>query len=164
MLGAVKFLFPNDHNVYMHDTPARGLFEQPIRAYSHGCIRVHEPMKLAALLLKRDREWAESRVEKFIEEQVELATEQWIGLRQKIPVHLEYVGAGVSEKGEIAFFGDIYRLDREALAAKEAVFAAAIAAAKAKGAGTTAADGAGSGDGSGNGDGSGSGERTGSGR
>ena len=164
LLGAVKFLFPNDHNVYMHDTPARGLFEQPIRAYSHGCIRVHEPMKLAALLLKRDREWAESRVEKFIEEQVELATEQWIGLRQKIPVHLEYVGAGVSEKGEIAFFGDIYRLDREALAAKEAVFAAAIAAAKAKGAGTTAADGAGSGDGSGNGDGSGSGERTGSGR
>ena len=156
LLGAVKFLFPNDHNVYMHDTPAKGLFEQPIRAYSHGCVRVQEPMKLAALLLKRDREWAESRVEKFIEEQVELATEQWIGLRQKIPVHLEYVGAGVSEKGEIAFFGDIYRLDREALTAKEAVFAAAIAAAKAKGAGTVAADGSGSGEGLGSGEGTGS--------
>jgi murein L,D-transpeptidase YcbB/YkuD len=157
LLGAVKFLFPNDHNVYMHDTPARGLFDQPIRAYSHGCVRVQEPMKLAALLLKRDREWSEKRVEKFIEEQVELATEQWIGLRQKIPVHLEYEGVGVSEKGEIAFFGDIYRLDRDALATKETVFAAAIAAARAKGAGAPEAVGSGSGDGSGGGDGSGSG-------
>lgn len=145
LLGAVKFLFPNDHNVYMHDTPAKGLFDQPIRAYSHGCVRVHEPMKLAALLLSRDRDWSEKRVQKFIDEQVELATEQWIGLRQKIPVHLEYEGAGVSEKGQIAFFGDIYRLDRDALAAKEAVFAAAIAAAKAAGAGTNAPDGSGSG-------------------
>jgi murein L,D-transpeptidase YcbB/YkuD len=157
LLGAVKFLFPNDHNVYMHDTPAKGLFDQPIRAYSHGCVRVHEPMKLAALLIKRDREWGDKQVEKFIEEQVELATEQWVGLRQKIPVHLEYEGVGVSEKGEIAFFGDIYRLDRDALAAKEAVFAAAIAAAKAKGAGAPEAVGSGSGDGLGSGDGSGSG-------
>lgn len=154
LLGAVKFLFPNDHNVYMHDTPAKGLFDQPIRAYSHGCVRVHEPMKLAALLLKRDREWADKQVEKFIEEQVELATEQWIGLRQKIPVHLEYEGVGVSEKGEIAFFGDIYRLDRDALAAKEAVFAAALAASKAKGAGATNAEGSGGGAGSGQGTGS----------
>lgn len=158
LLGAVKFLFPNDKNVYMHDTPARGLFDQPIRAYSHGCVRVHEPMKLATLLLTRDREWSEKQTEKFIEEQVELATEQWVGLRKKIPVHLEYEGVGVSEKGEIAFFGDIYRLDRDALAAKEAVFAAAIAASRAKGAGTGAGSGAGSGDGSG------SGERTGSSR
>ena len=157
LLGAVKFLFPNDHNVYMHDTPAKGLFEQPIRAYSHGCVRVHEPMKLAALLLTRDRKWSERRVEKFIEEQVALATEQWIGLRQKIPVHLEYEGAGVSEKGEIAFFGDIYRLDRDALAAKEAVFAAAIAAAKATGAGANDSGWAGSGEGSGSGEGTGSG-------
>ncbi len=151
LLGAVKFLFPNDHNVYMHDTPAKGLFDQPIRAYSHGCVRVHEPMKLAALLLSRDRDWSEKRVQKFIDEQVKLATEQWVGLRQHIPVHLEYEGVGVSAKGEIAFFGDIYRLDRDALAAKEAVFVAAIAAAKARGANAGIGEGSGSGEGSGGG-------------
>ena len=160
LLGAVKFLFPNDHNVYLHDTPAKGLFEQPVRAYSHGCIRVHEPMKLAALLLKRDRKWSDKRVEKFIEEQVALATEQWIGLNRPIPVHLSYEGVGVSEKGEIAFYGDIYRLDAAAIPAKEAAFAAAVAQAKAtgfrpRGFGAAEGSGEGSGEASGSGDGSG---------
>ena len=154
LLGAVKFLFPNDHNVYLHDTPAKALFDQPVRAYSHGCIRVHEPMKLAALLLKRDRNWSDKRVEKFIEEQVKLATEQWVGLNRTIPVHLEYEGVGVTDEGQIAFYGDIYRLDVEALAAKEALFESAIAAARAA---LPRADGTGSGDGSGDGSGSGSG-------
>ena len=62
VLGVVKFRFPNKHDVYMHDTPDKKLFEASVRTFSHGCMRVRDPMKLAELLLAEDKEWPASRV------------------------------------------------------------------------------------------------------
>ena len=62
MLGVVKFLFPNKHDIYMHDTPQRELFEQPRRMYSHGCMRVQNPGRLAEVLLAEDKGWPAEQV------------------------------------------------------------------------------------------------------
>ena len=62
MLGDVKFMFPNSHDIYMHDTPERNLFGKSFRALSHGCMRVEEPRKLAEILLGEDKGWSPERV------------------------------------------------------------------------------------------------------
>src|SRR5690606_18644264 len=61
-LGLVKFLFPNSHSIYLHDSPAKSLFDESARAFSHGCIRVQEPLKLAKFLLKNKPEWDENSI------------------------------------------------------------------------------------------------------
>lgn len=112
-LGQVKFLFPNEHDVYMHDTPSRNLFSRPVRAFSHGCVRVHEPLDLARLLLSRDMGWSESRAEDFIEEQLLEGTEQWVNLRTPLSIHIEYYTVRGDENGRMHFLADIYRYDRQ---------------------------------------------------
>jgi murein L,D-transpeptidase YcbB/YkuD len=104
-LGAVKFLFPNKHAVYLHDTPSKGLFNERVRMFSHGCMRVRNPIKLAEILLQEDKGWSESKVDGLIENGPE---ENEIGLTQPIPVHVTYFTASVSKDGEVQAFNDVY--------------------------------------------------------
>ena len=105
VLGQVKFLFPNKHAVYMHDTPSKHLFDNPVRAYSHGCMRVRNPVRLAELVLMHDKGWAPEKVQGLIEDGPE---DNKIALDNKIPVHVTYFTAVPDENGKIRSFADIY--------------------------------------------------------
>lgn len=113
-LGQVKFLFPNEHDVYLHDTPTRRLFDRTMRSFSHGCVRVDQPMDLAHLLVKRDRGWSDAQTAAYIERMMNTGTEQWMSLQRLIPIHIEYYPVTGSDSGRIEFLADIYRYDREA--------------------------------------------------
>jgi murein L,D-transpeptidase YcbB/YkuD len=105
-LGSIKFMFPNRHDVYMHDTPERGLFARSFRGLSHGCMRVAAPLRLAAILLAQDKGWSEQQVEGLLNggtSEVQLTT--------RIPVHMTYFTAMVDRQGELQTFGDLYGLD-----------------------------------------------------
>ncbi len=106
-LGHVKFLFPNAHNVYLHDTPADNLFGKPTRAFSHGCIRVEEPEQLAKYVLRDYPEWDEPA----IGEAMHSGNEKHVKLREKIPVHIVYFTSWVDENGGLHFQPDIYGYD-----------------------------------------------------
>lgn len=121
-LGRVKFLFPNNHSVYMHDTPDKYLFKHPFRAYSHGCIRVQNPMKFANYLLDLDGRWKDrERTEDKDERQEKLDEwfakdgETWVNLRKNLPVHIEYYVVRVDDEGHANFLADLYRLDKPRL-------------------------------------------------
>lgn len=107
VLGVVKFMFPNKHAVYMHDTPTKHLFAKPVRAYSHGCMRVRNPQRLAELLLAKDSGWSKGRVSKAVQSKVHRP----VKLQKPIPVHVTYFTARVSEKGKVRYFGDLYGHD-----------------------------------------------------
>jgi murein L,D-transpeptidase YcbB/YkuD len=102
-LGYVKFLFPNAHDIYMHDTPTRKLFEENKRAFSHGCIRVENPRELAVRVLG----WTREEVDAVIE----TGANQSFSLDSKIPVHINYFTAWPDANGKIAFFADSYGRD-----------------------------------------------------
>jgi murein L,D-transpeptidase YcbB/YkuD len=107
-LGSIKFMFPNKHDVYMHDTPAseRDLFAKSYRGLSHGCMRVSEPLRLAVILLARDKGWSEQQVGSLLNGgtlEVKLTT--------PIPVHMTYFTAMVDRQGNLQTFGDLYGLD-----------------------------------------------------
>jgi murein L,D-transpeptidase YcbB/YkuD len=107
-LGHVKFLFPNEYNVYLHDTPADNLFARPGRAFSHGCIRVEEPEALAKYVLRDDPAWTESRIVTAMHS----GDEQHVKLKAPIPVHIVYFTAWVDDNGGLHFQPDIYGYDR----------------------------------------------------
>ncbi|MGM0555126.1 MAG: L,D-transpeptidase family protein [Myxococcota bacterium] len=111
-LGRVKFIFPNRHNVYMHDTPHKKYFDFPVRDYSHGCIRVHKPRELGEYLLAHDPAGTGYELEKLIEK----GDQKYIELDKKIPVFLEYYTVRVDEQGRLNFLADIYHSDRVRLA------------------------------------------------
>jgi murein L,D-transpeptidase YcbB/YkuD len=104
-LGLVKFLFPNKHAVYLHDTPSKSLFKQSVRTFSHGCMRVHNPIKLAELLLNKDKGWGKGKVDGLIENGPE---ENEVALSEPIPVHITYFTARAEKDGTIGTFNDIY--------------------------------------------------------
>ena len=106
-LGQVKFLFPNSHNIYLHDTPAKPLFNEASRAFSHGCVRVQDPEKLAAFLLKRDTTWNAGT----IHDAMQKGEEKWVVLKHKTPVFLTYLTAFVDRDGKINFREDVYQRD-----------------------------------------------------
>jgi murein L,D-transpeptidase YcbB/YkuD len=106
-LGKVKFLFPNSFNMYLHDTPAKFMFNQEKRAFSHGCIRVSEPKKLAIHLLKGDPSWSVSRIDSAMN----AGTEKYVILKKTVPVSIVYFTAWADEKGRIHFRDDIYNRD-----------------------------------------------------
>ena len=108
-LGHVKFLFPNSYNVYLHDTPADALFAKPGRAFSHGCVRVEEPEKLAKYVLRDRPEWDETKLFAAMKS----GDEQHVKLKDKIPVHIVYFTSWVDEKGGLHFQPDIYGYDRQ---------------------------------------------------
>ena len=103
-LGEIKFLFPNSHNIYMHDTPSRDLFKQDVRAFSHGCVRVQNPREFASVLLG----WSAEKVDA----NVKTPGSETVRLKQKIPVHLTYFTAWPDETGKIRFYDDLYGRDK----------------------------------------------------
>ena len=105
-LGQVKFLFPNKHDVYLHDTPNRKLFGAQIRAFSHGCIRVRQPLKLAEVLLREDQGWTPDRVIMTVRHG---SQDNQINLQASIPVHLTYFTVLVDDDGGVRTFPDVYK-------------------------------------------------------
>ncbi|MBT3182050.1 MAG: L,D-transpeptidase family protein [Deltaproteobacteria bacterium] len=108
-LGRLKFLFPNKHSVYMHDTPTKPLFNKDIRAFSHGCIRIQKPVEFAEYLLKSTGEWDLARIEK----EQNRGKPLHVPLPKKIPVHLIYNTAWADDAGKIQFRRDVYHYDRK---------------------------------------------------
>lgn len=102
-LGEIKFLFPNKHDIYMHDTPNRDLFERDVRAFSHGCVRVQNPREFAAVILG----WTPEDVAAHIE----TASSETVKLKDKLPVHLAYFTAWPDAGGQMRYFKDIYGRD-----------------------------------------------------
>ena len=106
VLGVVKFLFPNKHDVYMHDTTQRNLFAKTVRAESHGCMRVQNPEQLATILLQQDQGWSAER--SFGDRRT---PDFQVPLRQKIPVYITYFTLKAGGDGSIATFRDLYGHD-----------------------------------------------------
>jgi murein L,D-transpeptidase YcbB/YkuD len=106
-LGRVKFLFPNSFNIYFHDTPAKSLFSKDKRAYSHGCIRLSDPVKMAEYLLKDDPNWPPEK----INEAMFSGNEKFVKVKNPIPVFITYYTAWVDENGLLNFRDDIYKRD-----------------------------------------------------
>ncbi len=107
-LGRVKFLFPNNFSIYLHDTPSRSLFKEEKRAFSHGCIRVSDPEKLAGYILEKEG-WTEQEVKKAMRP----GKEKWVTLKSEIPVYIVYFTAWVENDGKLHFRNDIYKRDEK---------------------------------------------------
>lgn len=110
-LGQVKFMFPNPNNVYLHDTPAKQLFDQDLRAFSHGCIRMAQPRDFAELLLKNSEGWTSEKVGLAMGQD----KEKIVNLPYKIPVGIVYFTFWTEANGKPRFFVDIYKRDAEVL-------------------------------------------------
>ena len=106
-LGKVKFLFPNSFDIYFHDTPAKALFDKDKRAYSHGCIRLSDPKKMAMYLLSDDSYWTESAIDAAMNSGVE----KYVKLKAPIPVLITYYTSWVDDNGIIHFADDVYDHD-----------------------------------------------------
>ena len=115
-LGKVKFMFPNPWNIYLHDTPAKDLFDREARAFSHGCVRLHQPREFAYHLLARQT----SDPQGFFGERLDSEAETRVNLDQPIPVHLEYRTAFTNVRGGLQFRRDVYGRDGRIWAALEA--------------------------------------------
>lgn len=107
-LGDVKFIFPNSQDIYLHDTPHDELFSQTKRGFSHGCVRVEEPLKLAEYLLRNKPGWDLTK----IEETIAGRKEQYVSLPKHLPVYLVYFTAWVDNAGNVNFRDDIYGHDK----------------------------------------------------
>jgi murein L,D-transpeptidase YcbB/YkuD len=106
-LGLVKFMFPNSNNIYLHDSPAKSLFNKESRAFSHGCIRVEKAKELANAILEDDKNWNPEK----ISEAMNSGIEQNYGLKKKIPVYIAYFTASADENGTVSFYEDVYDRD-----------------------------------------------------
>jgi murein L,D-transpeptidase YcbB/YkuD len=106
-LGLVKFLFPNSYDIYLHNTPMKSLFGENARAFSHGCIRVVEPVKLATFLLKNNSEWNAANMDLAMHS----GKERYVTMKQKVPVFIAYFTAFTDRNGLLNFRKDIYNLD-----------------------------------------------------
>jgi len=110
-LGRIKFIFPNKHFVFLHDTPAKSLFSKNIRAFSHGCIRVEKPMELAQILFKGSKKWTIEKIKKIIDSGRNFT----IHLQKKIPIFILYWTVTRNEDDTITFLQDIYNRDKKIL-------------------------------------------------
>jgi murein L,D-transpeptidase YcbB/YkuD len=106
-LGRIKFMFPNRFNVYMHDTPARALFEKTVRSFSHGCIRVERPEEFGAVVLGRQPGWSLDRIQAAIAR----GERRIVTLAAPLPVHITYLTAWVNKDGSVHFRDDVYGRD-----------------------------------------------------
>ena len=106
-LGDVKFMFPNQYSVYLHDTPQDNLFRKKGRTFSHGCVRVEKPLDLAEFVLRDAAGWDRDSI----------GVAMWAGdtqtvhLPEPIPTHIVYWTAWVDDAGRVQFRDDIYHLD-----------------------------------------------------
>lgn len=111
-LGRVKFIFPNHHSVYLHDTPSRDLFNHSSRSFSHGCIRVSQPLQLALFCLELNNEgWTMEAIDTIVAS----GRRKVISLRERLPIHITYQTAWVDNDGTIRFNADIYQRDEKLL-------------------------------------------------
>jgi len=108
-LGQVKFLFPNSHSIYLHDTPSKSLFQESKRAFSHGCIRVADPKFLATYMLRDDSTWTTDRIAKAMAS----GKEQFVAVKNPMPVYITYFTAWVDRRGDLNFREDIYKRDAQ---------------------------------------------------
>lgn len=115
-LGRVKFMFPNSHDIYLHDTPSRSQFHQSTRAFSSGCIRVQKPVALAELLLQHNAGWNRARIERVIAS----GRNRAVMLATPVPVHLVYLTAWMGRDGQVHFRNDLYSRDAQLVAALDA--------------------------------------------
>ena len=106
-LGRIKFMFPNRHSVYLHDTPNKRLFKKSERAFSSGCVRIEKPWELAELLLEANNGWDGARLRQTIDSR----RTKTVNLRQPVPIYLTYWTVDVSEPGVVGFRRDIYKRD-----------------------------------------------------
>jgi L,D-transpeptidase YcbB len=113
-LGLVKFMFPNRFSIYLHDTPARELFDRPLRTLSHGCVRVEDPVQLAEFVLDGQEGWGEEEIRAAMQDS-RVARGRTVPLERPVPVYLLYLTAFVRD-GELHFRNDPYGKDHPALA------------------------------------------------
>lgn len=111
-LGQIKFLFPNKHDVYLHDTPSKGLFSRSSRAFSHGCVRVQDPMAFADALMANEPNISRASLEAMFG-----PNERWVNPQTQIPVHLAYFTLRVDADGTIKSYGDVYGHNEKLIAA-----------------------------------------------
>ena len=112
-LGQVKIMFPNPHNVYLHDTPEKDLFESDQRTFSSGCIRVHDPLDLAAWVLRDTAGWDRAKIEVTVAS----GTETRVDLSEPVPVYVVYLTATSDACGDVTYLDDVYDRDGSILAA-----------------------------------------------
>lgn len=115
-LGKVKFMFPNKYNIYLHDTPSKSLFDNQVRAYSHGCIRLSEPFDFAYALLARQTDDPQGEFQSHLDSD----RESRLNLAADVPVHLVYFTAWPTAKGRISWRPDVYGRDAAIFAALRA--------------------------------------------
>jgi len=109
-LGMVKFLFPNQFAIYMHDTPKKKLFDRSVRAFSHGCMRTENPLDLARwLLVEIDKEMSNEEFDEVVAKR----EERHFALNPKLPISTDYVTTTIDEEGRIVFLADVYGFDRD---------------------------------------------------
>jgi murein L,D-transpeptidase YcbB/YkuD len=106
-LGRIKFMFPNKFDVYLHDTPERGLFSRAVRDFSSGCIRIEKPVDLAEYVLRDNPDWTREKLLAAINS----GKTRVINLRTPLNVHLIYWTAWLAEDGKVQFRQDIYLRD-----------------------------------------------------
>ncbi len=106
-LGLVKFIFPNHFNIYLHDTPGDRLFFKPKRTFSHGCIRIENPVGLAEYLLRDQPQWTDARITAAMH----AGSEETVKLKTTIPVHIGYWTTWVAPGGSVTYLDDPYGLD-----------------------------------------------------
>lgn len=111
-LGQVKFLFPNKHDIYLHDTPEKGLFARDSRAFSHGCVRVQDPFEFANVLLAEEPSFGRDDLEAAFGPK-----ERWFNMEVKVPVYLTYFTVRAGEDGRLTAYADVYGHDRAIIAA-----------------------------------------------
>jgi murein L,D-transpeptidase YcbB/YkuD len=116
-LGRIKFVFPNEHSVYLHDTPSRALFDRTVRAFSSGCIRIDRPLELATLLLDDPQRWSGPQ----LQEAIAGGAMQTVPVRRTVPVLLLYFTAAAGD-GEVQFRPDLYDRDGPIIRALAAPF------------------------------------------
>ncbi len=107
-LGRIKFLFPNKHSVYLHDTPNRGFFKKAQRNFSHGCIRVEKPLELAEFVLSSNPSWTQNTIQSSINKM----KTKTVHLDESITVYILYFTTWVDNEGTVNFHKDIYGLDK----------------------------------------------------
>jgi murein L,D-transpeptidase YcbB/YkuD len=116
-MGRVKFMFPNQHAVYLHDTPSRDLFSRSQRAFSAGCIRVKNPLELARVLLDDPKDWSAERIQSLLDSG---EPQRVVRMQRNVDVLLMYWTVSPTTGGRLQFHHDIYALDPAALAALDA--------------------------------------------
>jgi murein L,D-transpeptidase YcbB/YkuD len=117
-LGRIKFMFPNEHAVYLHDTPSRSLFERDVRTFSSGCIRVEKPLELAEILINDPEHWSLGKLEAAVAS----GETRTVRINPPEAVYLTYWTAAVDDDGELNFSRDVYDRDPAVLEALEAPF------------------------------------------